>query len=47
MQLEHSESYRLIRSIEDLIDFKGLMNPGKIFFNQHIIYNSSAQGGIG
>jgi D-lactate dehydrogenase (cytochrome) len=31
MQLEHGESYQLMRSIKDLIDPKGLMNPGKIF----------------
>lgn len=31
MELEHSESYRLMRRIKDLIDPKGLMNPGKIF----------------
>lgn len=31
MGLEHGESYQLMRSIKDLIDPKGLMNPGKIF----------------
>ena len=31
MELEHKESYQLMRSIKDLIDPKGLMNPGKIF----------------
>ena len=31
MKLEHKESYQLMRSIKDLIDPKGLMNPGKIF----------------
>jgi D-lactate dehydrogenase (cytochrome) len=31
MQLEHGESYQLMRQIKDLIDPKGLMNPGKIF----------------
>jgi len=31
MQLEHGESYQLMRGIKDLIDPKGLMNPGKIF----------------
>ena len=31
MQLEHGDSYRLMRAIKDLIDPKGLMNPGKIF----------------
>ncbi len=31
MQLEHGASYYLMRSIKDLIDPKGLMNPGKIF----------------
>ena len=32
MELEHGESYELMRSIKQLIDPKGLMNPGKIFF---------------
>jgi len=31
MQLEHGESYVLMRQIKDLIDPKGLMNPDKIF----------------
>ena len=31
MQLEHGESYHLMRDIKELIDPKGLMNPGKIF----------------
>ena len=31
MQLEHGESYQLMHSIKNLIDPKGLMNPGKIF----------------
>ena len=31
MGLEHGESFHLMRSIKDLIDPKGLMNPGKIF----------------
>ncbi len=31
MQLEHGQSYQLMRSIKELIDPKGLMNPGKIF----------------
>ncbi|MGE5256394.1 MAG: FAD-binding oxidoreductase [Hyphomicrobiales bacterium] len=31
MQLEHGDSYQLMRQIKDLIDPKGLMNPGKIF----------------
>jgi len=31
MQLEHGESYQLMHSIKELIDPKGLMNPGKIF----------------
>jgi len=31
MELEHGESYELMRSIKELIDPKGLMNPGKIF----------------
>jgi D-lactate dehydrogenase (cytochrome) len=31
MPLEHGESYQLMKQIKDLIDPKGLMNPGKIF----------------
>ena len=31
MELEHGQSYHLMRSIKELIDPKGLMNPGKIF----------------
>jgi D-lactate dehydrogenase (cytochrome) len=31
MPLEHGESYLLMKQIKDLIDPKGLMNPGKIF----------------
>jgi D-lactate dehydrogenase (cytochrome) len=31
MELEHGQSYRLMRQIKDLIDPKGLLNPGKIF----------------
>ncbi len=31
MQLEHGESYKLMRQIKNMIDPKGLMNPGKIF----------------
>ncbi len=31
MQLEHGDSYQLMRDIKELIDPKGLMNPGKIF----------------
>jgi D-lactate dehydrogenase (cytochrome) len=31
MQLEHGDSYQLMRDIKDIIDPKGLMNPGKIF----------------
>ena len=31
MQLEHGDSYQLMRQIKELIDPKGLMNPGKIF----------------
>jgi D-lactate dehydrogenase (cytochrome) len=31
MELEHGGSYELMRSIKELIDPKGLMNPGKIF----------------
>jgi len=32
MQQEHGESFKLMRQIKTLIDPKGLMNPGKIFF---------------
>jgi D-lactate dehydrogenase (cytochrome) len=31
MPLEHGEGYQLMKQIKDLIDPKGLMNPGKIF----------------
>ena len=31
MELEHGDSYQLMRQIKELIDPKGLMNPGKIF----------------
>jgi D-lactate dehydrogenase (cytochrome) len=31
MQLEHGRSYHLMHQIKELIDPKGLMNPGKIF----------------
>jgi D-lactate dehydrogenase (cytochrome) len=31
MQLEHGESYQLMRQIKELIDPKGLLNPDKIF----------------
>jgi D-lactate dehydrogenase (cytochrome) len=31
MPLEHGDSYQLMKQIKDLIDPKGLMNPGKIF----------------
>ena len=31
MQLEHGAGYDLMKAIKDLIDPKGLMNPGKIF----------------
>ncbi len=31
MELEHGRSYQLMRQIKDLIDPKGLLNPGKIF----------------
>ena len=31
MKLEHGESYHLMQGIKELIDPKGLMNPGKIF----------------
>ena len=30
MELEHGESYGLMKKIKELIDPKGLMNPGKI-----------------
>jgi D-lactate dehydrogenase (cytochrome) len=33
MPLEHGESYHLMRDIKNLIDPKGLMNPGKIFLD--------------
>jgi len=33
MQQEHGPSYELMRRIKDLIDPKGLMNPGKIFMS--------------
>jgi D-lactate dehydrogenase (cytochrome) len=32
MQQEHGQSYELMKQIKGLIDPKGLMNPGKIFF---------------
>jgi D-lactate dehydrogenase (cytochrome) len=31
MELEHGRSYHLMRRIKELVDPKGLMNPGKIF----------------
>jgi len=31
MELEHGKSYELMRRIKDMIDPKGLLNPGKIF----------------
>jgi len=31
MQLEHGDGYHLMHAIKELIDPKGLMNPGKIF----------------
>ena len=31
MELEHGESYHLMRQIKELIDPKGLLNPGQIF----------------
>jgi D-lactate dehydrogenase (cytochrome) len=31
MQMEHGASFELMRQIKNLIDPKGLMNPGKIF----------------
>ena len=31
MELEHGQSYQLMRQIKDMIDPKGLLNPGKIF----------------
>jgi D-lactate dehydrogenase (cytochrome) len=32
MDLEHGQSYELMRHIKELVDPKGLMNPDKIFF---------------
>ncbi|NIO09887.1 MAG: hypothetical protein GTO40_18540 [Deltaproteobacteria bacterium] len=32
MDLEHGQSYQLMRQIKELVDPKGLMNPDKIFF---------------
>jgi len=32
MQKEHGSGYGLMKQIKDLLDPKGLMNPGKIFF---------------
>lgn len=31
MEKEHGESYKLMRQIKDLLDPKGILNPGKIF----------------
>lgn len=31
MEMEHGASYHLMKKIKDLVDPKGLMNPGKIF----------------
>jgi D-lactate dehydrogenase (cytochrome) len=31
MELEHGQSYHLMRQIKEMIDPKGLLNPGKIF----------------
>ena len=31
MELEQGDSFQLMRQIKELIDPKGLMNPGKIF----------------
>ncbi|GAF82351.1 unnamed protein product [marine sediment metagenome] len=31
MELEHGQSYHLMRQIKELVDPKGLLNPGKIF----------------
>jgi D-lactate dehydrogenase (cytochrome) len=31
MELEHGEGFQLMHRIKNLIDPKGLMNPGKIF----------------
>lgn len=31
MSLEHGESYNVMKEIKDMLDPKGLMNPGKIF----------------
>jgi FAD/FMN-containing dehydrogenase len=36
MQLEHGDSYELMRQIKDLIDTKGLLNPGKIFLKKMV-----------
>ena len=33
MELEHGPSYQLMRQIKNLIDPKGLLNPGKIFMD--------------
>jgi D-lactate dehydrogenase (cytochrome) len=33
MQLEHGESYQLMRQIKNLVDPKGLLNPDKIFMS--------------
>ena len=32
MELEHGQSYDLMKAIKELVDPKGLMNPDKIFF---------------
>ncbi len=32
MDLEHGKSFKLMRRIKEIVDPKGLMNPGKIFF---------------
>jgi len=31
MSLEHGDSYDLMRRLKELVDPKGIMNPGKIF----------------
>jgi len=32
MEQEHGKSYELMRRIKEIVDPKGLMNPGKIFY---------------
>ena len=40
MELEHGESYQLMRQIKELFDPKGLMNPGKIFMSRHRLHHN-------